>query len=91
MNITESGSCKLVMLLESESDDPRLQERNIKMFLCVNMHQCHQWKRNFPDALALTDNELCKEMALNLKCEHLHKKHFVQPFLWKLQLSLSSE
>ena len=37
-------------------------------------------EKNLPDALALTDNELCKEMALNWKCEHLHKKHFVKPF-----------
>ena len=52
------------------------------MFPCVNMHQRLQWKKNLPDALALTDNELCKEMALNWKCEHLHKKHLVKPFFF---------
>ena len=48
MNITESGSCKLVMLSESESDDQCLREQNIKMFPCVNMHQCHQWRKTCP-------------------------------------------
>ena len=73
MNITVSGTCKLVLLLES--DDQCLRKQHIKMFPCVNMHQRLQWKKNLPDALALTNNELCKEMALNWKCEHLHKKH----------------
>ena len=80
MNITLSGTRKLVLLLES--DDQRLRKQHIKMFPCVNMHQCHQWKKNLPDALALTDNELCKEMVLNWKCEHLQKKTFRKTFFF---------
>ena len=55
--------------------------KNVSLCQCAPV-QCQQWKKNLPDALALTDNELCKEMALNWKCEHLHKKHLVKPFFF---------
>ena len=91
MNITESVSCKLVnshviRKWKWWSMFARAKHKNVSLCQYAPVPPV---EKNLPDALALTDNELCKEMALNWKCEHLHKTHFVQSFLWKLHLSLA--
>ena len=82
MNITVSGTCKLVLLLES--DDQRLRKQHIKMFPCVNMHQCqcHQWKKKLARCTGIDWQWAVQRNGIELEMWTFAQKTFRKTFFF---------